>query len=89
MSRGSPLRRKVAGHVLQKTVGRRYVSVIAGKTVIFRAFVRPSGNVRSWESVFSDSPSSPRHPGVMACGLANCVRLTADMIDKFVEEEVE
>jgi len=87
MSRGSPLRRKVAGITLQKTIGRRYVSVIAGKFVIFRAMLRDSGTVRSWESVFSEYNGAPRHAGAMTCGLRDCVIATQHKVIDHIRHE--
>jgi len=87
MSRGSPLRRKVAGIILQKSIGRRYVSRIAGQTVIFRAVLRPNGNVKSWESVYAESLEHPRKAGVMTFGLRDCVIATQHKIVDDIRHE--
>jgi hypothetical protein len=85
--RRQSLRRKVAGISLQRSIGRRYVCMIAGKHVIFRAILRDSGSVRSWESVYSDWAHGPRNAGTLTHGLRDCVIATQHKIVKDIRHE--
>lgn len=89
MSRGNPLRRNVAGLTLQRTFGRRYVSVIAGKTVVFCPVLRDSGSVRCWESFYDrvNDENLVVAGGAMTFGLADCVIATQHQIINDIRHE--
>ena len=79
-SRMTPRYRIVDGIMIRRSFGHRYTSKIAGKYVIFRAVLRDSGAIRSWESVYSHHSQGARIAGVGTFTLKDCVRLTNDLL---------